>query len=90
MGLMTFGTAIESAKAGYRIARKGWNGSGMFVYYVAADKYEATSEVAKTYFGEGAMVNYREYLALKTADGDVATWAPSTSDCLAEDWHAWR
>ncbi|WP_220271858.1 Thoeris anti-defense Tad2 family protein [Moraxella bovis] len=29
---------------------------------------------------------YRAYLALKTAQNDVATWTPSVSDTLAEDW----
>jgi len=33
-----------------------------------------------------AMSPYRAYLALKTAQGDIATWAPSCSDALAEDW----
>ena len=28
---MNFGQAIEAAKAGKRVARLGWNGSGMFV-----------------------------------------------------------
>jgi hypothetical protein len=32
------------------------------------------------------MVPYRHYIALKTAQNDVATWSPSTSDALAEDW----
>lgn len=33
------------------------------------------------------MVPYRAYLALKTVDNDVATWVPSVSDILAEDWY---
>jgi hypothetical protein len=32
------------------------------------------------------MVPYRAYIALKTAQEDIATWAPSGSDALAEDW----
>jgi hypothetical protein len=32
------------------------------------------------------MVPYRAYWALKTAQNDVAPWAPSGSDSLAEDW----
>jgi chromosome segregation ATPase len=42
------------------------------------------TEIAKKEFGE--LVPYRPYLALKTAQNDIATWNPSTSDCLAEDW----
>jgi hypothetical protein len=83
---MDIGFAISQAKKGKRVARKGWNGAGMFVYYVPAASYPAQTGAAKKFFGENALVPYREYLALKTAQGDVATWAPSGSDALAEDW----
>lgn len=83
---MPFGSAVLAMRAGKRVARVGWNGSGMFAYLVPAASYPAQTGVAKAYFGDGAMVPYREYLALKTAQGDVATWSPSGSDALAEDW----
>lgn len=83
---MTFGLAVEALKLGAKVARTGWNGSGMFAYYVPANSYQAQTGIAKAHFGENAMVPYRAYIALKTAQGDVATWAPSCSDVLAEDW----
>ena len=83
---MNFGQAIEAMKAGKRVARAGWNGAGMFAYLVPAASYPAQTGAAKALFGENGMVPYREYMALKTAQGDVATWAPSCSDALAEDW----
>lgn len=83
---LTFGQAIEAAKNGHRVARQGWNGSGMFAYIVPPNSYPAQTGVAKAYFGENAMVPYRAYWALKTAQNDIATWAPSGSDSLAEDW----
>jgi hypothetical protein len=81
---LTFGQAIEAAKSGKKVARIGWNGSGMFAYIVPANSYPAQTEAARKEFGE--MVPYRTYWALKTAQNDVATWAPSGSDSLAEDW----
>lgn len=83
---MNFGEAIALLKAGHRVSRQGWNGAGMYVYLVPANSYPAQTDIAKAEFGE--MVPYRAYLALKTAQGDVATWAPSGSDALAEDWVA--
>ena len=83
---LTFGLAIEALKLGKKVARAGWNGAGQFVYLVPANSYPAQTGVAKQFFGDGAMVPYRAYLALKTAQGDVATWAPSCSDALADDW----
>ena len=81
---MDIGEAVRAAKAGKRVADAGWNGSGQYVYYVPPASYPAQTEIAKAEFGE--MVPYRGYLALKTAQGDVATWAPSCSDALSENW----
>lgn len=83
---MDFSMAMAALKLGMKVARAGWNGNGMFVYLVPAASYPAQTGIAKAYFGADAMVPYRAYLALKTAQGDVATWAPSCSDALAEDW----
>ena len=83
---LTFGMAIEALKLGQRVARAGWNGAGQFVYLVPAASYPAQTGAAKAHFGADALVPYRAYLALKTAQGDIATWAPSCSDALAEDW----
>ena len=85
LNALTFGDAIHFAKQGAKIARAGWNGSGMFVYIVPAASYPAQTEAIKTIFPE--TVPYREYWALKTAQNDVSTWAPSGSDSLAEDWY---
>lgn len=82
--LMTFGEATEAAKKGLKVARKGWNGAGMFAYIVPANSFPAQTEAARSTFGD--MVPYREYWALKTAQNDVATWSPSGSDSLAVDW----
>ena len=82
---LTFGQAIESAKQGKKVARKGWNGQGMFAYIVPANSYSPQTEVAKEYWGDKP-VPYRAYWALKTAQEDVAIWSPSGSDSLAEDW----
>lgn len=84
-GKLTFGQATYAAKyQGKKVCRIGWNGVGMYAYVVPATNYPAVTDVAKKEFGD--MVPYRAYWALKTAQGDVATWAPSGSDSLAEDW----
>ena len=83
---LKFGRALEAIQAGQRIARTGWNGKGMFVYFVPPASYPAQTGAAKAYFGKDALVPYAAYLALKNVDGTVNTWAPSVSDALAEDW----
>lgn len=83
---MNFGKAIEDLKNGYAVSRHGWNGKGMFVYLVPANSYPAQTDVAKAHYGDGALVPYNAYLAIKNVDGTVSTWVPSVNDVLAEDW----
>ena len=86
MNSMNFGAALEAIKAGKRIARTGWNGKDMFVYFVPPASYPVQTGAAKAHFGEGAMVPYNAYMAIKNVDGTVSTWVPSVNDCLASDW----
>lgn len=84
IGNLTFGLAIEALKKGKKVARTGWNGKGMYVYYIPAASYKASTENAKKEFGD--MVPYEPYLAIKNVKGTISTWVPSINDCLAEDW----
>lgn len=81
---MNFGQALEALKDGKKVARDGWNGKGMFIYYVPANSYPAQTEIAKETFGQ--MVQYNPYFAIRNVNGTVSTWVPSVNDCLAEDW----
>ena len=83
---LKFGQALEAIHAGQRIARTGWNGKGMFVYFVPPASYPVQTGAAKAHFGKGAMVPYNAYMAIKNVDGTVSTWVPSVNDCLASDW----
>lgn len=85
-GHFSFGDAVLLMKQGCKVARAGWNGAGMFAYYVPAAKYKACTDIMTDMAFADNLVPYREYLALKTAQGDIATWSPSTSDALANDW----
>ena len=85
----TFGYAVFYAKQGQKVAREGWNGSGMFAFIVPANKYPIERNSSSPLKGmfEDDMVPYRAYWALKTAQNDVAAWSPSGSDSIAEDWY---
>lgn len=83
-----FGQAIRYLKQGHRVARLGWNGKGMFLYYVPAASYPAQRNPAGTMLGifPDDMVPYQAYIAMKTAQDTVVPWLASQSDMLAEDW----
>lgn len=82
---MNFGQAIKALKEGKKVSREGWNGKGMFLYYVPASAYPPATEIAKEAFG-GGLVPYRDYIAMKTAQNDIVPWVASQSDVLSEDW----
>lgn len=84
LNALSFGHAIVALKGGKKVARTGWNGKGMFLYYVPANSYPAQTEAAKSVFGE--MVPYREYIAMKTVQENVVPWVASQTDVLASDW----
>lgn len=83
---MNFGLAIEAAKKGAKITRRGWNGKGMFLYYVPEGRYPARTDAAKSIAAEDGKVDYGAYIAMKTAQGNVVPWLASQTDILADDW----
>lgn len=95
---MTFGLAIEAAKQGFKIARAGWNGKGMFVVLMDALKLpphssqetgaKVNDRTAK-YIGENTPLESQPYFAMWTAQGKWQPgWLASQADMLAEDWMA--
>jgi hypothetical protein len=85
---LTFGEAVEALKAGHKVTRLGWNGKGMFIYFVGEGRYPPTTpaglEIANEH--KDNRVPYRPYLAMFTAQRDVVPWLASQSDILEEDW----
>lgn len=83
---MDFGQALAALKNGKKVARRGWNGKGMFLYYVPEGSYPARTEIAKSHFGEDALVPYTHYIAIKSVNETVTPWVASQTDILADDW----
>ena len=83
--MFSFSEAICYLKKGLRVARNGWNGKGMFLYYVPEGVYPARMEAIKGHFKDDA-VPYNSYIAMKTAQDTVSPWVASQTDLLAEDW----
>ena len=87
---MNFGLAIEAAKMGKRIARKGWNGKNMSVAYQKGypDGIPCNKNTAEAWgMQEGELFKCRPYLQMRCADGTFQMWPASQSDILADDWY---
>ena len=77
---MDFGEAIRSLKKGKRMARKGWNGKGIFIELQVPDYH---SKMSHPYI-------YIDTTGLQTDNPDapksLVPWLASQTDMLAEDW----
>jgi len=85
----TFGEALRNMKQGNKVARKGWNGHGMWAVMQKGypDGIHINKNTAEaTGIPEGTLMKFRPYFMLFTAQGDFAHWVPSSSDILADDW----
>lgn len=82
---MTFGDAVYMMKREKKVQRRGWNGKGMFLYYVPANSYDACTPAGKSISANGK-VKYGAYIAMKTVTGEVVPWFASQTDMLANDW----
>lgn len=88
---MGFGLAIAALQSGQRVARRGWNGKGMYLWLLPAAKVKAEwchdphlKSIAESNGGEiEALASIRMF----TADKKVLTgWLASQTDMLATDW----
>ena len=98
----TFGQALESLKRGHLVARKGWNGKGMFIFMRPEDslptnmivnQVKPLPESFKRWVAnnhgdsETDRIKFTAYLCMKAADGTIVNgWLASQTDVLANDW----
>ena len=88
---MTFGFAIEALKKGFKVARKGWNGKGMYLWLKPAVTIKSDwckdlilKEIVDANGGETEALGT---ICMKTADNKILTgWLASQTDVLSEDW----
>lgn len=94
-GGMTFGGALELLKMGFKVARKGWNGKGMFIYmqdgsypYFHQLKEDVQRKLVDTNcVNTSGAVTICPHIDMKAADGSlVIGWLASQTDMLADDW----
>ena len=91
---MTFGQALEAMKKGLKVARKGWNGKGMWLCIPLCDgpkEIPATGIWGKpnAEYAEknGGTVKVVPYVTMKAADGTIVMgWLASQTDMISDDW----
>lgn len=86
---MNLGLAIEALKMGYKVARDGWNGKGMFIFIQnetsgpVEEGIPILSAIARK--NQGILV--RAHINMKAADDSIVIgWLASQTDMLSDDW----
>lgn len=79
--VMSFGDAVAKMKIGYKVARHGWNGNGMFLFIITRDAWNFETDIAGVDDFE-----VDAFICMKSATGMLVPWQPSQSDVLALDW----
>lgn len=89
----SFGDAVKYMKRGLRVARKGWNGKGMYVFYASDFQFGTKADLSEfnpteeSECTEENKVYVYDCLVLRTANKKLQPgWLASQSDMLAEDW----
>lgn len=78
-----FGVALSALKSGQRVARKGWNGKGMYLVH-----FSPVAHAMETLKVEGHDTKpLLPFILMKTADEMFVPWLASQTDILAEDWN---
>ena len=88
---MSFGGAIQCLKRGQKVARKGWNGKGMWLWLKPGTMVksewchdEALKAIADNNGGE---IEALGTVCMKTADNKILSgWLASQTDVLSTDW----
>jgi hypothetical protein len=83
VGYLNFGGALAALKKGRRVARRGWNGKGMFLFLVDSCEWSVDAESLVSYRGG---VGKAPWIGMKTAGDELVPWLASQTDILAEDW----
>lgn len=90
---MTFGHAIESLKAGQKVARRGWNGKGMWLVLVPGTPTVELREgtpYAKA-LPEHSHCEILPHIDMWTTNSEgrramLCGWLASQTDMLSDDW----
>lgn len=88
---MCFGDAIKALKSGAKVARKGWNGKGMFLWLKPATTVKSEwckdPMLKKLADANGGEIEALGTICMFTAQKQILSgWLASQTDVLAEDW----
>ena len=93
IGFVSFSTAMEALKSGFRVQRQGWNGKDM---WLSVSNLSTATVYAENFWSphnafyaaeNGGEAEVPPCITIKNAKGQIQMgWLPSQEDIFAEDW----
>ncbi len=78
---MNFGEVLKKIKEGKKVARRGWNGKGMYLFLANGE------DLSRCLFKDEDNIKCQDSICMYTAQGTVCVgWLASQADMLSEDW----
>lgn len=78
---MNFGEVLKKLKEGKKVARRGWNGKGMYLFLANGE------DLSRCLFKDEDNIKCQDSICMYTAQGTVCVgWLASQADMLSEDW----
>lgn len=89
---MTFSEALESCKRGKKIARRGWNNKGMFIFYLpesmVKEEWCKDTILKDLAHQNGGEIKCESMLRIHTASKTISSgWRPTNLDLFETDWY---
>jgi hypothetical protein len=90
-GSYSFEDALLHLRVGKKLARVGWNGTGLFIFLVPeevtqVDSYDRDTSKLVGVYAEGVSITTAARINMRYANGKIGPWNISHEDILARDW----
>lgn len=87
-----FDVALGWLRTGRKVTRGGWNGMGMYCYFVSERSVivEGSNEETRALvniLGEGGEIERPAQIDMRYGDVKFGVWTPTIEDILADDWY---
>ena len=78
--MYVIGLALEALRKGYKVARKGWNGKGIYIEMQRPDEHSKMTQ-PYLYIVTSNLITDNPY-----APKGLVPWLPSQTDLFGDDW----
>lgn len=83
---MKIGGAIELLREGKKVARRGWNGKGMWLKFCNTQCFGDERQADSLGLTYADTPTFLPFIGIRTVENGFIPWVSSQADILADDW----